>query len=1193
MTHSLCSTRKKICVFVAVLVSVLVGRSDAQTSWMKFSGNPVLDISPPGQFDSYSIYSPMVIFDDGIYKMWYTSSDGSIHPRIAYATSSDGITWQKHGVVLTEGTGWEAQSLDKPFVIRNGDTYQMWYSGHSGTGGQFDIGYATSPDGVNWTKHAGNPVLSGSSIPVVSELYVGSVLFENDTYTMWFSAVTAGGSVEHIRRAISQDGISWIDQGIVFEPDVPGSWDAYQVWDPYVLHHGGIFHMWYGGISQVGEAGLLGYATSPDGITWTRSAQNPVLLPGAPVAWDDFSIFSPTILLQGSGYEMWFAGNQGGAPARIGYATTDPEWWKAPLPSDALILYHQTFETFSSGNPIIGWSNNASITAVDAPIHTGLRAAQVTGNLPYKAYMLESTYTIGAVVIEAAIKADPGGNCGFFADYGTTMGLVAWSDLGYWWTYDAEGGHAPPFSTVVGDWHTIKATIHLGPNPTYDVDFDENRVATGSMYGYGDSVFRGIALQGGYGGPNYLDDLRIVYFPDGIEPSPAVTISLPDVTATYNESIQVPVRLSHSGDPEIVSAELFVSFSSGSSGQLLPVVSSGVSAMGLLSGWSLESNVAFSGAPTANRIDTLKMAMATDDDPIGDTGGLRDLLTLSFQVGDIRHPATASLKLEHVLFNDGVPGYLAVDGSIKVVGTDGAITSQPSEILPRWSVGVSVYDLDEDRDSGTRDAFAVGVVNGSQTETLTVTETGNSTGAFTGTISTVFSLSFSSDDGIIQAKAGDQVVFSYADSLDSNGDTQLRTDVTDVLGGTDGVIRVTVVSQPGDTVRVRVSDADLSDAVAVSVANPRTGETESIVLSQFSGGSSVFYGRFFTAAQAGAVGDSTLVVQKGDVLSITYADTLTANGGTASVVDDDEVVDPFGDADGDGKLTAYDAHLVLRHRLLTYGGDPGILSGLDSLSANVDQGAPFGIIDGYDASLILQKVVGLISRFEVQEPDAVNHPQPETELRPKPVPEERRLALVPGDGYVSVWCENREEIVSGELTLAGVQGQVVMGEELQDFLTASQMTENGLQVVFAGSEAVSGPGELLRVAGVGPGDARLTRVSFNGGRIGARWEENAASAVMPASFALYPNVPNPFNPETTIRFDMAQESQVRLEVFDVVGQRVRVLVGKQLPAGAHQVLWDGRGETGVPVSSGVYFCRLQAQHEAGEFRQVRRMLLLK
>ena len=663
-----------------------------------------------------------------------------------------------------------------------------------------------------------------------------------------------------------------------------------------------------------------------------------------------------------------------------------------------------------------------------------------------------------------------------------------------------------------------------------------------------------------------------------------LSASLPDTIIRYdNAFLRIPVGFTDTLDQGILSAEVFFAYD----GDLLTAFSVGISNTLLTSAWLIETNIV-DGIGTS--MDTIKMAMATDDDTLSGAG---TLINVNFQIAGTRHPASSPLTLTHVYFNNSTPDESIKDGSVTLVGTEGVITSLPSEILPRWSIGVSVYDLDEDRNTGMRDGFAVNVANDSQTETLTVTETGNSTGTFTGTISTAFSLSFSSGDGIIQAKAGDQIVFSYADSLDSAGNTQMRTAATDVLGGTDGLIRATVVSQPGDTVRVRVSDADLSDAVAVSVANPRTGETESVLLSQFTSGESHFYGRFFTDSQAGAVGDSTLEVAKGDVLSITYADTLTAEGGMADVADDDEVVDPFGDAHPNGSVQAYDAAQVLIHRLSTYGGGAGTLSGLDSLSANLDQGAPFGIIDGYDASLILRKVVGLISRFEVQEPDAVNHPQPETELRPKPVPEERRLALVPGEGYVSVWCEEREEIVSGELTLAGVQGQVAMGEELRAFLTASQATDGSLQVVFAGAEAVSGPGELLRVAGVGPGDARLTRVSFNGGQIGARWEKEAASVAVPASFALYPNVPNPFNPETTIRFSLARESLVRLEVFDVVGQRVLVLVAERLPAGTHQALWDGRGESGERVSSGVYFCRLLAQHEAGEFRQVQRMLLLK
>ena len=64
----------------------------------------------------------------------------------------------------------------------------------------------------------------------------------------------------------------------------------------------------------------------------------------------------------------------------------------------------------------------------------------------------------------------------------------------------------------------------------------------------------------------------------------------------------------------------------------------------------------------------------------------------------------------------------------------------------------------------------------------------------------------------------------------------------------------------------------------------------------------------------------------------------------------------------------------------------------------MDQDAPFGIIDVYDASLILRKVVGRIARVEVQAPGAANHPQPETVRHPKPGPKERLLALRDGEG---------------------------------------------------------------------------------------------------------------------------------------------------------------------------------------------------
>jgi hypothetical protein len=99
----------------------------------------------------------------------------------------------------------------------------------------------------------------------------------------------------------------------------------------------------------------------------------------------------------------------------------------------------------------------------------------------------------------------------------------------------------------------------------------------------------------------------------------------------------------------------------------------------------------------------------------------------------------------------------------------------------------------------------------------------------------------------------------------------------------------------------------------------------------------------------------------------------------------------------------------------------------------------------------------------------------------------------------------------------------------------------------------------------------------------------AAAAPDPAPFHLSQNAPNPFNPATTIPFELTRADRVQLDVFDVAGRRVRALLDGQRAAGLHQAAWDGRDDAGRAVASGVYFYRLQA---AGRV-ETRRMLLLK
>jgi len=102
--------------------------------------------------------------------------------------------------------------------------------------------------------------------------------------------------------------------------------------------------------------------------------------------------------------------------------------------------------------------------------------------------------------------------------------------------------------------------------------------------------------------------------------------------------------------------------------------------------------------------------------------------------------------------------------------------------------------------------------------------------------------------------------------------------------------------------------------------------------------------------------------------------------------------------------------------------------------------------------------------------------------------------------------------------------------------------------------------------------------------------------LVPATFMLHANVPNPFNPSTTIQYDLAEAVDVSIEIFDMLGKLVRTLVQTRQPAGRYSVAWDGRDDFGKTLASGVFIYRLQAGPSTGSgqgFVQSRKMLLVR
>lgn len=129
--------------------------------------------------------------------------------------------------------------------------------------------------------------------------------------------------------------------------------------------------------------------------------------------------------------------------------------------------------------------------------------------------------------------------------------------------------------------------------------------------------------------------------------------------------------------------------------------------------------------------------------------------------------------------------------------------------------------------------------------------------------------------------------------------------------------------------------------------------------------------------------------------------------------------------------------------------------------------------------------------------------------------------------------------------------------------------------------------ELSLVFNEYDGDVPVVRTinpEFEGGTI--TW---AAQRVVPDQFNLSQNAPNPFNPSTDIAYALPEAGFVNIEVYNILGQRVKSLVNEYQDAGNYAVTWNGDDETGSTVASGVYFYRLTS----GQYKEIKKMVMMK
>ena len=119
---------------------------------------------------------------------------------------------------------------------------------------------------------------------------------------------------------------------------------------------------------------------------------------------------------------------------------------------------------------------------------------------------------------------------------------------------------------------------------------------------------------------------------------------------------------------------------------------------------------------------------------------------------------------------------------------------------------------------------------------------------------------------------------------------------------------------------------------------------------------------------------------------------------------------------------------------------------------------------------------------------------------------------------------------------------------------------------------------LITVSDAPPDAGTVLNLVFSDGA-GNEWRREIAvttSAAIPSATILHGNYPNPFNPLTTIRYTLSENTHTVIAVYSIAGQKIRTLSEGVQGPGAHAVVWDGRDDSGETVSSGAYFCRMTA-----------------
>jgi len=282
----------RLCILLVVVVLALggvvfIGKTAVDNEFVTYENNPVMELGNPGEWDGGTAFVPNITQVEDAYFLFYS---GFITYRnsastIGYATSTNGLTWTKsisNPVLIGDGAGFDAFLVGDPTILVTNEGWELYYAGQPSPPpfpNNYQIGRATAPHPAGpWTRDD-DPVLELGSIGQWDSGFIlpDSVLKMADGYVMYYS-----GGVDFL----AADGV------------------------------------------------MMGLATSPDGITWTKyddpattttpfSESDPILKPGADGTWDSAMVWEGQVRRTNCGWELYYSGATSLSEGSIGYATSE------------------------------------------------------------------------------------------------------------------------------------------------------------------------------------------------------------------------------------------------------------------------------------------------------------------------------------------------------------------------------------------------------------------------------------------------------------------------------------------------------------------------------------------------------------------------------------------------------------------------------------------------------------------------------------------------------------------------------------------------------------------------------------------------------------------------------------------------------------------------------------------------------